>query len=91
MGQYALEDHDPNGRVNTICRETQMPPGDYIEAAHVEAARRILEEGNTSLKGATAKCGFSDQSDLRRAFIRRLQATPAEYRQTFCPGEARKG
>ncbi len=71
-------------------QETQMTPGDYVEAARVEAARRILEEGNTSMKVVAAKCGFSDQSGLRRAFMRRLQVTPAEYRQTFCLGGSGK-
>ena len=66
-------------------RETQMTPGDYVETARVEAARRILEESNTSLKVVAGKCGFSDQGGLRRAFVRRLDVTPAEYRETFRP------
>jgi transcriptional regulator GlxA family with amidase domain len=65
-------------------RETRMTPGDYVEAARVEAARRMLEEGpGFSLKEVAGKCGFSDQGGLRRAFVRRLEVTPAEYRQTF--------
>lgn len=73
-------------------RETQMTPGDYVEAIRVEAARRILEEGNVSLKMVAGKCGFSDHSGLRRAFMRRLQVTPTEYRQTFrFGGSARSG
>ena len=71
-------------------RESQMTPGDYVEAARVEAARRMMEEGNTSLKVVAGKCGFSDQGGLRRAFVRRLDVTPAEYRQTFRPADARQ-
>jgi transcriptional regulator GlxA family with amidase domain len=72
-------------------RETRMTPGDYVESARVEAARRILEEGNTPLKIVAGKCGFSDQSGLRRAFVRQLHVTPAEYRQTFRAGESMSG
>jgi transcriptional regulator GlxA family with amidase domain len=71
-------------------RETQLTPGDYVEAARVEAARRILEEGDAPLKEVARKCGFSDQGGLRRAFVRRLDVTPAEYRETFRPAGAAK-
>lgn len=64
-------------------REIGMTPGDYVEAARVEAARRILEEGDTPLKKVASLCGFGDQSSLRRAFIRRINVTPMEYRQRF--------
>lgn len=68
-------------------RETDMTPGDYVEAARVEAARRMLEEGDTPLKKVARMCGFADQSSLRRAFMRRINVTPVEYRQRFRPPE----
>ena len=64
-------------------RETGMTPGDYVEAARVEAAGRILEESDTPLKKVAGMCGFADQSGLRRAFMRRVKVTPVEYRQRF--------
>ncbi len=64
-------------------RETGMTPGDYVEAARVEAAGRILEESDTPLKKVAGMCGFADQSGLRRAFMRRIKVTPVEYRQRF--------
>jgi transcriptional regulator GlxA family with amidase domain len=64
-------------------RETNMTPGDYVEIARVEAAQRILERSNASLKKIASICGFTDQSGLRRAFVRRVHVTPAEYRQRF--------
>jgi transcriptional regulator GlxA family with amidase domain len=69
-------------------RETDMTPGDYVEAMRVEAARRMLEEGDTPMKKVASLCGFADQSGLRRAFMRRINVTPAEYRQRFRPPEA---
>jgi transcriptional regulator GlxA family with amidase domain len=68
-------------------RETDMTPGDYVEAARVEAARRMIEESDTSLKKVAYVCGFADQSGLRRAFMRRICVTPVEYRQRFRPPE----
>jgi len=68
-------------------RETDMTPGDYVEAARVEVARRMIEEGGIPLKRVAALCGFTDQNGLRRAFMRRLEVTPVEYRDQFRPLE----
>jgi transcriptional regulator GlxA family with amidase domain len=64
-------------------KETGMTPGDYVEAVRVEAARRILEESDTPLKKVASMCGFGDQSGIRRAFMRRINVTPVEYRERF--------
>jgi transcriptional regulator GlxA family with amidase domain len=64
-------------------RETGTTPGDFVEIARVQAARRMLEESDTPLKKVAYLCGFSDQNSMRRAFIRRLGVTPIEYRQRF--------
>jgi transcriptional regulator GlxA family with amidase domain len=68
-------------------RETDMTPGDYVEATRVDVARRMLEEGNVPLKKVASLCGFADQNGLRRAFMRRINVTPVEYRQRFRPPE----
>ena len=68
-------------------RETDMTPGDYVEATRVEVARRMLEEGSMPLKKVASLCGFSDQNGLRRAFMRRINVTPVDYRQRFRPSE----
>ncbi|MCC8953517.1 GlxA family transcriptional regulator [Bradyrhizobium sp. Pear77] len=68
-------------------RETNMTPGDFVEAARVEAARRMLEDSDTPLKKVASMCGFPRQAGLRRAFMRRMDLTPVEYRQRFRPAE----
>jgi transcriptional regulator GlxA family with amidase domain len=68
-------------------RETGTTPGEYVEAARVEAARRMIEESDISLKKVAYLCGFADQGGLRRAFMRRISVTPVEYRQRFRPPE----
>lgn len=69
-------------------RETDMTPGDYVEATRVEVARRMIEEGGIPLKRVASLCGFTDQNGLRRAFMRRIDVTPVEYREQFRPAEA---
>ncbi|HEY4368642.1 MAG TPA: helix-turn-helix domain-containing protein [Steroidobacteraceae bacterium] len=69
-------------------RETDVTPGDFVEAARVEAARRMLEESDTQLKKVASMCGFAGHSGLRRAFMRRLKVAPADYRSRFRPGPA---
>jgi AraC-like DNA-binding protein len=64
-------------------RETTETPGDFVEIARVEAARRMLEDSDTPLKKVASQYGFSDQNSLRRAFMRRLGVSPVEYRQRF--------
>jgi len=66
-------------------RETNMTPGDYVEATRVDVARRMIEEGGVPLKKVASLCGFADQNGLRRAFMRRIKVTPVEYRQRFRP------
>jgi transcriptional regulator GlxA family with amidase domain len=69
-------------------RQTDMTPGDYVEATRVEAARRMLEESDTSLKKLASMFGFLDQAGLRRAFMRQIHVTPGDYRQRFRPTES---
>ncbi|HZW19745.1 GlxA family transcriptional regulator [Noviherbaspirillum sp.] len=63
--------------------EAQTTPADYVEMARIDAARRLLEETNTPLKRVAAWCGFGDPNGLRRAFMRRLGVSPADYRRRF--------
>jgi transcriptional regulator GlxA family with amidase domain len=60
--------------------EVGMTPAAWAEAARVTAARRLLEEGEAP-KQVAARCGFADVDTLRRAFMRQLGVTPADYRK----------
>jgi transcriptional regulator GlxA family with amidase domain len=61
--------------------EVGMTPAAWVEVARVEAARRLLEDGHEMPKQVAAHCGFADADVLRRAFMRRVGITPAEYRR----------
>jgi transcriptional regulator GlxA family with amidase domain len=68
--------------------EVGMTPAEFVEAMRVEAARRLLEEGNESPKRVAARCGYADVNGLRRAFVRRIGVTPADYRKRHAHARA---
>ncbi|NUW46513.1 GlxA family transcriptional regulator [Nonomuraea rhodomycinica] len=64
-------------------KETGVTPAAYVEAARVEAARRLLEGTDEPLGQVAAACGLGSVETLHRAFRRRLGTTPAAYRRRF--------
>lgn len=67
----------------TFKQEAAITPGDYVEMARVDAARRLLEETGHPLKRVASWSGFGDPATLRRAFGRRLGVSPGDYRRRF--------
>ncbi|GGY85893.1 AraC family transcriptional regulator [Streptomyces nitrosporeus] len=63
--------------------ELGTTPHAYIEAARVEVARNQLETGDATLERIATACGFGTVDTLVRAFRRRLDTTPTEYRRRF--------
>lgn len=63
--------------------ELGTTPAAYIESARVEAARNQLEVGDDTLERVARANGFGTVDTLNRAFRRRLDTTPAEYRRRF--------
>jgi transcriptional regulator GlxA family with amidase domain len=63
--------------------DTGMTPAEFVEGARIDSARRMLEETANPLKRVAAWSGFADQNGLRRAFLRRLGVSPADYRSRF--------
>ncbi len=62
---------------------TATTPAAYVEAARLEAARRLLEESDRSLPDIAAASGLGSVETLHRSFQRRLGTTPAQYRRRF--------
>ncbi|WP_405779341.1 GlxA family transcriptional regulator [Streptomyces sp. NBC_00859] len=63
--------------------ELGTTPSAYIEAARVEMARNQLESTDATLERIVSTCGFGTADTLVRAFRRRLDTTPTEYRRRF--------
>ncbi|TIV49198.1 MAG: helix-turn-helix domain-containing protein, partial [Mesorhizobium sp.] len=61
---------------------TGRTPARAIEEIRIEAARRMLERGQTV--GQTARrCGFGSEETMRRGFLRVLGTNPRDYRERF--------
>ncbi|MFF0507454.1 GlxA family transcriptional regulator [Streptomyces fimicarius] len=63
--------------------ELGMTPHAYIESVRVEKARNELESSDATLERIASVCGFGTTDTLVRAFRRRLNTTPTEYRRRF--------
>ncbi|WP_315838700.1 GlxA family transcriptional regulator [Bradyrhizobium prioriisuperbiae] len=63
--------------------EIGITPAAWVEQARVAAARRLLEAGQEAPKQVAALCGFTDADTLRRAFMRQVGVSPADYRRQF--------
>jgi len=68
----------------SFCRrfaaEVGEPPARFIETVRLGAARRALE-GGAAAKSAARAGGFTSAEQLSRAFRRRLDLSPLEYRR----------
>ncbi len=73
----------PRHFARVFTREVGMTPGQFVEKARVEAARRRLEESPQGVKTIAADCGFGSADTMRRAFLRMLRVAPLAYRDRF--------
>ena len=63
--------------------ELGMSPAAYVELIRIDVARRLLEDSAAPIKAIAHAAGFGSTATLRRAFRRRIDVTPAEYRSRF--------
>jgi transcriptional regulator GlxA family with amidase domain len=61
--------------------ESGMTPGDFVELTRMELARTLLDETELSMKRVARTSGFSGSDSMRRAFLHRLDLTPAAFRR----------
>ncbi|MFD7321858.1 GlxA family transcriptional regulator [Streptomyces sp. NPDC059875] len=64
-------------------QETGTSPASYVEAARVEAARRLLETTDQPLEQIASAVGMGSVETLHRAFRKQISTTPASYRRRF--------
>ena len=62
-------------------QEVGVAPATWVKEARVAAARRLLESEDAFPKQVAGECGFANADTLRRAFVRLVGITPAEYRK----------
>jgi len=64
-------------------RDIGATPADFVEAARLDAARRLLQDSAMPLQRIADRCGFADLHSMRRVFRRTLGVGPTDYRGTF--------
>ncbi|MFJ6792917.1 GlxA family transcriptional regulator [Streptomyces sp. NPDC091268] len=70
--------------------ETGVTPGRYVERVRVEHARRLLEDSAQGVAQIARACGYGTPEALRRAFVKTLGQSPAEYRSRFGARDERR-
>jgi transcriptional regulator GlxA family with amidase domain len=68
--------------------EVGVTPAVYVETARVEVAQRLLETTALAVEEVARAAGFGTVETLRRAFARRVGASPRAYRDRFHPARA---
>jgi len=63
--------------------EVGRTPAKTVSAMRLEAAARSLAESRNPLKRIALDCGFGNEQNLRRAFVRRFGVLPLDYRERF--------
>src|SRR6266478_4557823 len=58
-------------------------PADFVEKLRLDEARRRLSAGDNSIENVGLSVGFKSSDAFRRAFERRLEINPRDYRQRF--------
>lgn len=62
---------------------TGETPLTYQQCIRVEAAKRLLENGNHSFDEITCQVGYEDSSSFRKVFSKQTGLRPSEYRKKF--------
>ncbi|WP_454692714.1 GlxA family transcriptional regulator [Achromobacter aloeverae] len=84
IAELAAQAHVSDRQLTRIFKtELNTTPAAYIESVRVEMARNRLETTDEPLDHIAAACGFNTTDTLNRAFRRKLDTTPAEYRGRF--------
>ncbi|MBT2487709.1 DJ-1/PfpI family protein [Streptomyces sp. ISL-96] len=84
VADLASQAHVSDRQLTRIFKsELGMTPAAYIESARVEVARNQLESTDATLERIASTCGFNTTDTLIRAFRRKLNTTPTEYRNRF--------
>jgi transcriptional regulator GlxA family with amidase domain len=66
--------------------ETGLAPLQWLLRARVDAARSLLEQGDSSVERVAQRCGLGTAANLRVHFRRFVGTTPTNYRQQFRHG-----
>lgn len=78
----------PRSFARSYVAEVGRTPAKTVELMRFEAACRALEDTRLPLKRIAARVGYGEEQNLRRAFLRQMKISPAQYRARFSAGAA---
>ncbi len=64
-------------------KDTGLTPAAFVETVRVDRAKALLETSDWPLARIADRAGFGSLHALHRSFLRRVKATPGEYRERF--------
>ncbi|WP_137924176.1 GlxA family transcriptional regulator [Cupriavidus sp. 2SB] len=73
----------PRNLTRIFTRDCGVGPMAFLVNARIDAARHYLETTNAPMREIARRCGFESVDSMRRAFHKRLQILPVEYRDRF--------
>jgi transcriptional regulator GlxA family with amidase domain len=73
----------PRQFARAFAAEVGMTPGRYVDRVRLESARRRLEDTSDGVEQTARACGYGTAESMRRAFIRVLGTSPAEYKNRY--------
>ncbi len=69
--------------IRAFAKAMGTPPHRYISDRRIDAAKKLIAAGRSSLTEIALACQFSSSSSFTRAFRRVMGITPAEYRRAL--------
>lgn len=76
---YMLGISDSNLRRNFKKRYGKSPQ-EYLTKYRLEQAKKLLNEKNISVKSVAVSCGFQDEFNFSKLFLKNVGMSPSEYR-----------
>jgi transcriptional regulator GlxA family with amidase domain len=73
----------PRQFARAFTAEVGMTPGRYVDRVRLESARRRLEDTSDGVEQTARACGYGTAESMRRAFLRALGTSPAEYKNRY--------
>jgi transcriptional regulator GlxA family with amidase domain len=73
----------PRNFARRFVEKMHVAPAKYVERLRVDAARRLLTDGNLSLTRVAERCGFGSAETMRLAFKRHVDIAPHDFRARF--------
>ena len=73
----------PRNFARCFAAAMKMTPGKYLQALRVDAARRLLTEGDMPISRIADRCGFQSTEAMRLCFQRHLNISPTDFRDRF--------